>query len=68
MAHTRGGGIGDMAGSSDDTRTELIEDIRQRIIMGGAHGDITEDELISRTSFRRGSETLDRDTMLARLE
>lgn len=71
MGHTRGGGIGNMAGSYDHTRKEVEAELRQRIIIGGGYGDITEDELdrlIGKTSFRKGSATLDRETMLERLE
>lgn len=31
MAHTRGGGIGNMPGSDDRTIPELIEELRQRV-------------------------------------
>ncbi|GAA0005554.1 hypothetical protein [Bradyrhizobium diazoefficiens] len=41
MGHTRGGGIGNMAGSYDHTRKE----VEQELLTGGGYGDIIEDEL-----------------------
>ncbi|WP_038967925.1 hypothetical protein [Bradyrhizobium diazoefficiens] len=45
MGHTRGGGIGKIAGSYDHTRKEVEAELRERIIKGGGYGDIIEDEL-----------------------
>jgi hypothetical protein len=38
-------GIGKLAGSYDRTRAEVFKELRERIVTGGGHGDITEDEL-----------------------
>lgn len=67
MGHTRGGGIGNRAGSYDHTPEEVEAEIRQRILDGGGYGDITEDELnrlVGKTSFRRGSVELNGTTDL----
>jgi len=51
-----GGGIGNMAGSYDHTRAEVEAELRERIIVGGGYGDLTEDELdrlVGKTWSRR---------------
>lgn len=45
MAHTRGGGIGNMAGSDDRTLTELVAELRERVVMGGGEAHVYRDEL-----------------------
>jgi len=45
MAHTRGGGYGNMAGSDDRTIEELIAELRERVVMGGGYADVAGDEL-----------------------
>lgn len=45
MAHTRGGGYGNMAGSDDRTIEELIVELRERVVAGGGYADVSGDEL-----------------------
>ncbi|TCU75280.1 hypothetical protein EDE08_103500 [Bradyrhizobium sp. R2.2-H] len=67
MGHTRGGGIGNMAASYDQSRQEVIDDIRQRLVTGGGLTHVTEDELnrlIGKASFKREEGALDRKLLL----
>lgn len=45
MAHTRGGGIGNMAGSDDRSLAELVAELRERVVIGGGEAHIYSDEL-----------------------
>lgn len=49
MAHTRGGGIGNVMGSDDRTIAELVQELRGRVAAGDDRGpgyaDVSGDEL-----------------------
>ncbi|MBR0731679.1 hypothetical protein ABIF64_001732 [Bradyrhizobium japonicum] len=72
MGHTRGGGLGNMAGGCDQRRHELVAELRQRSNTNpDGLGDITVDELsrlIGRTTLRNGPSAIDLPTVQARLE